>query len=169
MKKTLKHLLIGTTMSVMAFGALATNDTASTDAKPRPAHTSSGEHHKKMDPAKFKEKVAKRQAELHDKLKLSAAQEPAWKAFIASTTPPARDQAKPAERAKQEKLTAPQRMERQLQHMQQMQAHMGKRLDALKTFYGQLTPEQQAIFDEQTQRGHHKHGHHKRAHHHKRG
>lgn len=168
MKKTLKHLLIGTTMSVMALGAIASQGGTSNEAQPRPAHTASGEHHKKMDPAKFKEKMAKRQADLREKLNLSAAQEPAWNAFVASMTPAARDQARPAKPATQEKLTAPQRMERSLQHMEKMQAHMSKRLDALKTFYGQLTPEQQAIFDEQTQRKHSKRGH-KHGHHHQRG
>lgn len=155
MKKTLKHLLIGTTMSVMALGAMANPSQASHDDKPRHAQQSSGAHHKKMDPAKFKEKMEKRQTELRQKLNLSAAQEPAWNAFVASMTPPARDKAQPAERAKQEKLTAPQRMEKRLQHMKQAEAHMTKQLDALKTFYGQLTPQQQAVFDEETQRGHH--------------
>ena len=160
MKKTLKHLLIGTTLGVMALGAIATEGKSSPDDKPRHAHQSSTGHHKKMDPAKFQEKVAKRQADLREKLNLSAAQEPAWNAYIASVTPPARDKAQMAERAKQEKLNAPQRMERSLQHLKQAEAHMTKRLDALKTFYAQLTPQQQATFDEQSQRRHHKRGHH---------
>lgn len=157
MNKTLKHLLVGTTMTVMAFGALATNGDTPRDAKPRHAHMSEGKHHKQMDPAKFKEKMAQRQAELREKLNLSAAQEPAWNAFVAGMTPPAAAKGQRMDRAEWDKLTAPQRMERQLQRMQQMQANMSKRLDAVKTFYDQLSPEQRAIFDENTKRGGHRH------------
>lgn len=157
MNKTIKHLLIGTTMSVMTlgtFGAFA-NDAPSQGAqgaKARHAHMSSDGHHKRMDPAKFKEKMEQRQAELRQKLNLTAAQEPAWNSFIASMTPPERGQR--PDRAEFDKLTAPERLEKRLEGMKRMEAQMAKRLDAMKTFYSQLTPEQRSVFDESTKMGH---------------
>lgn len=162
MKKTIKHLAIGITMSAMTlgtFGAFASDapSQGSQGAKARHAHMSSEGHHKRMDPAKFKEKMAQRQAELHQKLNLTAAQEPAWNAFIASMTPTERSQR--PDRAEFDKLTAPERLEKRLQGMKQMEAQMTKRLDAMKTFYSQLTPEQRSVFDENTKMGHkHKRG-----------
>lgn len=162
MNKAFKHFMIGSAMSVMAVGAFATDAAkapAAQDAQARPAHMSSGGHHKQMDPAKFKEKMAQRQAELRQKLNLSAAQEPAWNTFIAAMTPPERGQR--PDRAEWDKLTAPERMERKLQRLQQREARMAKQLEAVKSFYAQLTPEQRAIFDEQMKRS--------RKHAHKRG
>ena len=108
--------------------------------------------------AKFKESMAKRQAALHDKLKLTAAQEPAWNAFIAASAPklPA---ARP-DRAALAQLSAPERAEKRHELHKQMLAHQETRLAALKTFYAQLTPEQQKTFDEATRRHHGRAGHH---------
>lgn len=100
----------------------------------------------KHDPAKFKEHMAKRQAELHDKLKLTPAQEPAWKTFAASMTPPERG--KRPDRAEWDKLTAPERMEKMLANMKEHEAKMAARLAAMKTFYAVLTPEQQKVFND---------------------
>lgn len=92
-----------------------------------------------MDPAKREAMMAKHMQMLHDKLKIQPQQEAAWKTFA--------DSMKPERMAKppmDDKATAPQRME---QMMQSHQAEMQKRLDALKAFYAQLTPEQQKIMD----------------------
>ncbi|MDM5176262.1 Spy/CpxP family protein refolding chaperone [Massilia sp. DJPM01] len=103
--------------------------------------------------------MAARQARLHDQLKLSAAQEPAWAAFTAASKPgqrPAR-----GERGQWASLTAPERMEKQLDMAKQHVAAMETRLAALNTFYAALTPEQKKVFDEHSmRRGHH--GKHKR-------
>jgi hypothetical protein len=106
--------------------------------------------------AKFQEMMVKHQAALHDKLKLTAAQEPAWSAFIAATAPklPA---ARP-DRAALAQLSAPERAEKRLEMHKQMLAQQETRLAALKTFYAQLTPEQQKTFDDATKR-HHGRGH----------
>lgn len=163
MNKSIKHIVIGATMSVMAlgsFGAIA-NEAASQGgpgAKARHAHMSAEGHHKRMDPAKFQEKMAQRQAELRQKLNITSAQEPAWNAFTASMTPPERGQR--PDRAEMDKLTAPERMEKRLQGMKQMEAHMTKQLNSMKTLYSQLTPDQRAVFDESMKMGrkHHKRG-----------
>ncbi len=108
------------------------------------------DHGQPGDPAKWaekmKERMAKHQAEMHDKLKITAAQEPAWKAFIDAMTPtsmPVRPDHK-----EMDKLTTPERMEKRLDKMKEHLAKMQTRLTALKTFYAVLTPEQQKIFDE---------------------
>ncbi len=116
-----------------------------------------GWHH--MTPEKMREHMATRQAYLHDQLKLTAAQEPAWKTYIAAVTPT--DMGKyMGDRAVMDKLPAPQRMEKHLQMMKDNEARMSTQLAALKTFYATLTPEQQQIFNKQTMHGNWHHGHH---------
>lgn len=97
-------------------------------------------------------------ATLHDKLKLTAQQEPAWKKFAANK--PVFDKASRPDPDEMKKLNAPQRMEKGMQNMKAMESKMTEHLVALKEFYAVLTPEQQKIFDEQTppfgdRRGHH--------------
>lgn len=122
--------------------------------------------------ARMQERMAKRQAELHDKLKLTAQQEPAWNAFVASIRPEPRT-ARPA-RAEWKDMTAPERMERRLDMLKQAEAALSQRLEAVKRFYAVLTPEQQKVFNENfaggqgMRHGHghgHKHGHGDHGHH----
>jgi periplasmic protein CpxP/Spy len=90
------------------------------------------------------------QAALHGKLKLTAKQETAWKKFTASQPFPGKTaRLDPVE---MKKLTAPQRMEKSLEHMRTMEKTMTEHLAAVKEFYAVLTPEQQKVFDEQTPR-----------------
>lgn len=95
---------------------------------------------------KIQQRIAKHHAELHARLKLTAAQEPAWKTFTDATTPAAMPT--PPERKDMEKLTTPERMEKMLERAKEHQAKMQDRLAALKTFYAVLTPEQQKTFDD---------------------
>lgn len=94
------------------------------------------------------ERRAARHQALHDKLKLNAEQEEAWKALTTAHQPPGTAQR--PNWAEFEKLTAPERMEKMLEHMKQRQERMTTGLQALKTFYAKLTPEQQKIFDSET-------------------
>jgi protein CpxP len=152
-----RTLLIGAVVIGMGGAAYAAQGDKAPDGQ---QGTSQGwKHgHGKFDPAKFKERMAKRQKELHDKLKLTAAQEPAWTTFIAAMAPPA-DMGKRPDRAEWAKLSAPERMEKRLGMMKQHEARMADRLQAMKTFYAQLTPEQQKVFNDNVgRRGHH--GHH---------
>lgn len=107
---------------------------------------------------RMKEHMAKRQADLHAKLKLSAAQEPAWKAYTDSMAPPAIGQR--PDRSALQAMPAPQRMEAMLERMRQNQTRMESHLAALKKFYAALTPEQQKTFDAEFGhgRGHHRGG-----------
>ena len=94
---------------------------------------------------KMKAGMAKHLAEMHDKLKLSAAQEPAWNTFTAAIVPGAMP-AHP-DRAAMEKMTAPERMEKMVALSKERLAKMESRLAALKAFYTVLTPEQKKLLD----------------------
>lgn len=110
-------------------------------------------------PERMKERFEKRQTDLHDKLKLNANQESAWKAYqdvLRPGNPPAR----PA-RAEMEKLPAPERMEKMLGFMQEREKRMALRIAATREFYAVLTPEQQKIFDAEAFSGpRHRHAKH---------
>ena len=113
----------------------------------------------RMDPAKMQAMHDRRMAALKATLKLTPAQEPAWAAFADAAKPnpqvmkqhQAQRQALHDEMAK---LTAPQRLDKmkevQSQHAKDMAAAMDKRAEATKTFYAQLSPEQQKAFDAAT-------------------
>ena len=127
-------------------------------AKPR------GERMGRHDPAQMQALMAKRQAEMKARLKITPAQEGAWTAFTASMQPPANMGARPGpgQRAEFDKLTTPQRIDKMRDMRTQRMAAMDKRMDATKTFYAALNPEQQKVFDTQhTMRGgRHGGGHH---------
>jgi periplasmic protein CpxP/Spy len=98
---------------------------------------------------KFKLMRAKYLEMLHEKMKITPQQEPAWKAFHEATAPVQRPRMPIADaRNDEENLSAPQQLEKMLANQKERQAEMEKHLAALKTFYAVLTPEQQKIFDE---------------------
>ena len=102
--------------------------------------------HQEHHGADFKDRMARRQAVLHDKLKLTGSQEAAWKTYIAAATPPA-PPARP-ERGAWEKMSAPERMEKMMTMMKEREGHMATHLAAMKTFYATLSPLQQQIFND---------------------
>jgi periplasmic protein CpxP/Spy len=84
--------------------------------------------------------------ELHERLKLNAQQEKAWKTFIAredDLIP--KDRPDPKEMAG---LHAPQRMQKMLDRMRDREKRLSDMQVALNDFYSVLTPEQQKTFDE---------------------
>ncbi|MBK4734149.1 Spy/CpxP family protein refolding chaperone [Noviherbaspirillum pedocola] len=101
----------------------------------------------------------RRQTELHDKLKLDAKQEAAWKTYIAAIQPSATQQ--PPQREDMRKLPAPERVEKMLTAMREREAMMSKHLEAMKVFYATLSPLQKQIFDDNVGGGammqHHRH------------
>ena len=170
MSKLRSHLLVAGLISCASFAALA--QTAPTPPAPggpgaKPPVHQRGERMGRHDPAKFAERMAKRQAELKAKLKITPAQEGAWSTFTSATQPPARPAQRPdraAARAEFEKMTTPQRIDRMQARQAERAAMFAKRADATKTFYAVLTPEQQKTFDAQAMRhgprdGHGPHGH----------
>ena len=105
-----------------------------------------------MDPAQMQAMMDKRHAALKAQLKLTAAQESAWTAFMVAHQPPAgmmKD--KQTALADLAKLSTPERIDKmkelRSQHMGEMTAAMDKRGAATKAFYAVLTPEQQKTFD----------------------
>lgn len=94
---------------------------------------------------RMKEYMEFRHERLRKELKLTAAQEPAWKAFSEQAGP--KQFMTKDDWAAMEKMNAPERMEAMLKFSKKRQEAMSERLEALKTFYATLTPEQQKIFD----------------------
>ncbi|MES2072460.1 MAG: Spy/CpxP family protein refolding chaperone [Pseudomonadota bacterium] len=155
MKSLKNKFFIGLTALTMAAGAYAQSSSAPAASAPATARHGQGGMDHAQSVEKMQERMARHQAQLHDKLKLTAAQEPAWKTFVASMTPssmPARE-----DRKALAKLSTPELMEKHLQMMKEHQARMEARLADLKTFYAVLTPEQQKVFDEAHR---HMHAHH---------
>lgn len=84
--------------------------------------------------------------QLHDALKLTAEQEPAWKKLMDAEKPRAAAQGgKPEDWAK---LKAPERAEKMLELSKARQEQMTEHVVALKAFYAVLTPEQQKAFED---------------------
>jgi hypothetical protein len=137
-------------------------------------HMMQGEHGR-MDPARMErmrarmeERMARRLGELKQKLQISRGQESAWEAWTAAIKPTPLQR---HDRAAWRQLTTPERIDRMKALRAQRAAEMDKRLDATKTFYAQLNPEQQKVFDEVGLRfasrmgGKRGHGHHFGRHH----
>ncbi|MDB5991904.1 MAG: hypothetical protein JWQ10_3307 [Herbaspirillum sp.] len=156
-----KHCIGG--LLALSIGTMAAGVYADTPSAPvaASATTDRGAPTPEMR-AKFAAKMEKRQEALHAKLKLTAAQEPAWKTFTDQIKPPQRDAAKQHhDRGAWSKLTTPERMEKFLARMQTREQFLTARLEAVKTFYAVLTPAQQKTFDAsfpmRPHGGHHRH------------
>ena len=144
--------LLATTGAAMAQGT----DAAPAALKPAVSVSAHGEHKMgRHDPAKMQARMAKHQAALKAKLKITPAQEAAWTTFTASMQPPAHmmggERPLAAQRAEFDKLTTPERIDKmkamRTERMAEMNAQMDKRGDATKALYAVLSPEQQKTFD----------------------
>jgi protein CpxP len=116
--------------------------------------------------AKWGERAAARQQQLHDALKLTPAQESAWGSYLAASKPAMRgergERGERGQRAAWASMPAPERMQKRIDMAKQHVAMMESRLGALTTFYAVLTPAQQKTFDAASHhegRGGHR-GHH---------
>lgn len=105
----------------------------------------------KVADGRFADRMQQHQQRLHDALKLTPQQEPAWTKFQESH--PFAGNAKRPDPAEMAKLSAPERAEKMLEFQKQHQEAMGKHVNAMKDFYAQLTPEQKKVFDEQSMMG----------------
>ena len=164
---SLKSLVLAGLLATVGASAMAQGAPTAAPAGPAASAMPAGprgEHMGRHDPAKMQAWMAKHQAELKSKLKITPAQEGAWTAFTASMQPPAhRAHPTPEQRAEFDKLTTPQRIDKmremRTQRMTEMAATMDRRGEATKTFYAALTPEQQKVFDAEHKR-HGRHGEH---------
>lgn len=138
-----KHILVA--VAVLGMGGAAVAVQAQVPPEGRHGHAASQ--------ATRAEHFAKRQAKLHDALKLTAAQEPAWTAYQAAIKPA--DMGAHSDRAAWAALPAPQRLEKAIAMAKQHTAAMESHLGPLNTFYAVLTPEQKKVFDASTKGGEH--------------
>ena len=157
MKTLRKNVIIA--MSVLSMGAASLTVHAQEAAASAPAastkmqqHEGQRGPHRASNPA---ERMAKYQARLHDKLKLTAAQEPAWATFTAANAPKKPMGDWKAKREAIAKLSAPERMEQWIAMSKERIASQESRLASLKTFYAVLTPEQKKVFDDSVPGGKH--------------
>ena len=146
-----KNILIAVTVLGMGGAAVAVQ-AQQAPAEGRYTHAASQEQRQ----AKWAEHFAKRQAKLHDALKLSAGQESAWAAYQAAIKPAATGAQ--GDRAAWAALTAPQRLEKAIAMAKQHTAAMEAHLPALQTFYSVLTADQKKIFDDSSKGGMHGRG-----------
>lgn len=149
-------LRLATAAAVLAVtgAAWAAPGTAQADMHAQHMAQRSDHGDKQMSPDHQKRmaaKMAERQNKLKQTLQITAAQEPAWNAFVASMAPPAQGMQRPS-RDEMEKLTTPQRLERMQAMKAQHDQHMAARVEATKRFYSALTPEQQKRFDAESHR-----------------
>jgi len=177
--KSLNGLILAGLLATAGVGAIAQGtDAAPAALKPATSTTATpnaGQHHGEhrmghRDPAQMQAWMAKRQAEMKAKLKITPAQEGAWTRFTAAMQPPARmmgERHGPEQRAELDKLTTPERIDKmramRTQRMTEMNAEMDKRGEAAKAFYAALSLEQQKTFDAE----HRKMGQHGGGMHHK--
>jgi protein CpxP len=143
-----KNVLIGLTVLGMGTAAVHAQTAAPETTQGRHANAATQEQRQ----AKMAEFAAKRTARLHDELKITPAQENAFRTYVASLKPQAPHAR--GERANFKELSAPARAEQMIAMQKQRTAEMEARLPALNAFYAQLTPEQKAVFDKKG--GHHR-------------
>lgn len=157
----MKHLRATLVSGLMAAGlASAVHAAPPMPAGPAPDH--GGMQAMEHGGERHRDAMARRQAVLHDKLKLTGSQEAAWKTYVEAIKPPQAQgrQGRP-DRAEWEKLSAPDRMEKMLAMMKEREARMSTHLAAMKTFYATLSPLQQQIFNDNVGgRMHGRHGGH---------
>jgi Spy/CpxP family protein refolding chaperone len=114
--------------------------------------------------AKWSEHRAERLSALKEKLKLQPGQEAAWNAFVSTSKTGKRPMGDDRQTKREEfaKLNTPQRLDKMLAMSDVHHANMVERTQTIKTFYAQLTPEQQSVFDAETMQHRHQgnHNHH---------
>lgn len=101
---------------------------------------------------------AEHQAQLKSALKITASQEAAWNAYVAGTAPNPPAGAPGMAQEDWSQLTTPQRLDKMQALRAERDTAMAKRIEAVKTFYAALTPEQQKVFDTQAHGGMHRAG-----------
>lgn len=99
--------------------------------------------------AGWREAIQQRTADLHDRLKLNADQEKAWKQYQETVSANIRARQE-REQVDFSKLSAPERLERSQQFARERDERMTRHLESFKAFYATLTPEQQSILENES-------------------
>ena len=157
----IKKSLLALAMGAAVFaGAAQAQMPANMPGEAHPMHMQ-GQDHAKARGDHFAKRHQQHMEKLKQSLKLSADQTGAWTAFESAMQPPAFE--RPDHNAVA-KMTTPERLDFMSKMKAQHDAQMQKRLDATRTFYAALTPEQKKTFDQETgkfMQGHgHQHGEH---------
>jgi hypothetical protein len=155
--KTTTHKLIATALAT-TLTSFAVLSFAQSVTAPSPEHRAQpmaqrADHHgtppgERM--AKMQQRHAERQAALKTALGITAEQEPAWNAYVARTSPESRAE-RHAKREDWSKLTTPERLDKMQAHQTERNAAMARHIEATRSLYSALTPEQQKRFDTQAQ------------------
>jgi len=140
-KMRLAALLVGASAALMSAPSFAHRGDCMGDGQ-MGARQADGRH---------AERMKMHQQRVHDALKLTPQQEPAWAKYQESN--PFATRANRPDPAEMAKLTAPERADKMLEFQKQHQEAMSKHVVAMKDFYAQLAPEQKKTFDEQMQMG----------------
>ena len=100
---------------------------------------------------------AKRLQELKVFLQLQDNQEADWSTFSAALQSPVSRPA-PMNPAEMEKLTTPERMDKMMAIKAARESQINSRMNAVKTFYARLNPQQQKVFDTHANKAMKRHG-----------
>jgi len=146
----LNHRLVAISMALAGTGL--------TSVAPAHAQPMMGEMSLHHDAGHAHERMQKQwqqhQAELKTRLHLAAAQEGAWVAFVQGMKVPAKGMTQALDRDALAKLTTPERIEKMTAiheaNLATMQTHIKQRSEVTRTFYSQLSVEQQKVFDAET-------------------
>ena len=103
------------------------------------------------------ERRAKRLQELKVFLQLQDKQEADWSTFSAALQSPV-TRPSPMNPADMEKLTTPERIDKMMAMKAARDAQINSRMNATKTFYASLNPQQQKVFDTHASRALKRHG-----------
>jgi hypothetical protein len=106
-----------------------------------------GCEHKHLDGEHQHAFFEQHQKELHDKLVLTANQEPAWKVFVEKTKPTEQPDGG-HQSSEWAKLKTPERLDLMLSKMKAHEQRLESHAKATKEFYQQLTPAQKTVFDQ---------------------
>lgn len=155
MSKTLQRLLIATTAAALLGAAPAMAHKAREGGDP-------AQHHQRME-----QRLAEHQQQLKADLKLTPAQESAWSRYTEAFKRPAPPSQRP-DREALARMTTPERLDHMLARKAERDAHMNRVVEATRSLYAALSPEQQKVFDQRA-RPHRMEGRHGPQGHHGRG
>jgi len=134
---------------------LAASSAAAQDRPAGPGSPQAQGQHRGGDRQKlFAEMRQRREQRLHDLLQIKADQEPAFHTFVTSLEqlrpqrgPGQGQDGRGPDAAPPMPLTAPERLDRMVQHEAERQQRLQKETAVVKTFYAVLTPGQRKVFD----------------------
>lgn len=144
-----KSLLVLTMGSALFAGVAYAQSPGPMLGEGQQMHAQDHEHAQKGHADHFAKRYQHRMDKLKQSLKLSQEQGPAWTAFEGVMHPA--DMPRPDHDAVR-KMTTPERLDFMASMKAQHDAQMQKRLNATRTFYAALTPEQKKTFDQETEK-----------------